>query len=557
VEQAKAEPIALAPATETMSELAPEVVTEVKHRMRELVGEEAARGGYTITTTIDPDLQAAARRAVRSNLDRYAERHGLLAPIRAGVAARSKKKGGKAVTPFQGTPTAKGHHIYRAVVTGGDDEAGVLRVRVGTVDGVVRMRYAKRYNPKGLPPSQFAEEGSLLRVSAIAHRGVRGDGVPTEFRLELAPQSALVAIDVPSREVRALVGSYEAVRGGLDRATRARRQPGSTFKPFVYGYAIQSRSLTAASPVGEAPPEGSDEPPLFLRQALARSVNSAAVWTLKHVGPENVVAWARSAGIHSAMEPTESLALGAYEVTPAELATAYTTFASGGLYEEPTLILRIVGPDGAEVELPPTGHRRRAMEEADAYMITSLLTSVVEEGTGRKARDLGFEVAGKTGTTNDYRDAWFAGYSTRTVCVVWTGYDDAASLGQGEAGAKAALPAWIDFMKAAHARVPPAPFKRPRGVRAVQIDPASGLLPYDEQEETREELFLVGTEPTEIAEGPVVDDPYAEFEDELLEDVEVPGGPSTQPAAPESPTAKVEPVNEPPKAVDPSAPPPF
>ncbi len=524
---AKREPIALAPATEAMSRLAPEVVSEVQRQLRQLVGEEAGGGGYTITTTLDPDLQAAARRSVRENLDRYAERHGLLAPI----ASKAK---GKAVLPFQGTPTAKGHRIYRAVVTGADDAAETLAVRVGTVDGVVRLRRTGRYNPKGLPPSQFATIDTLLRVSANPRRGVRANGVPTEFLLELAPQSALVAIDLPTREIRALVGSYEAVRGGLDRASRAHRQPGSTFKPFVYGYAIQSRKLTAASQVGRPPKEGSDKPPLLLRAALAHSNNDAAVWTLKHVGPKNVVAWAHEAGIHSRLEPTESLALGAYEVTPLELATAYATFASGGIYEEPTLILRIIGPDGAELEVPRASHpRRRVMKKTDAFMVTDLLRSVVAVGTGRKARDIGFAVAGKTGTSNDAKDAWFAGYSHRTVCVVWTGYDDAVSLRKRESGASAALPAWIAFMKHAHAGREPGPFDRPPGIVSVTIDPKTGLLPYEEQEATITELFIEGTEPNDSAESPEVDDPYAEIDDAL------PPPPPTTSSPGETPTARV------------------
>lgn len=539
VDAAKAEPIALAPATETMSELAPEVVSEVRRKLAQLVGQDAARGGYTITTTIEPDLQASARRAVRANLDRYAERHGWLAPI----TLRKKQE-----APFQGTPSREGHRIYRAVVTGADDDAGVLKVRVGTVDGIVRMVHAKRYNPKGLPASRFAEEGVVLRVSADRHRGVRADGVPTEFRPELAPQSALVAVDLATREVRALVGSYEAIRGGLDRATRASRQPGSTFKPFVYGYALQSRSLTAASPVGDPPPEGSDAKPLLLRAALAKSVNQAAVWTLEHVGAENVVAWARGLGIRSPMEPTQSLALGAYEVTPYELATAYATIASGGVHEEPTLILRVVGPDGAEVDVASSSQRRRVMEVAEAYMVTDLLRSVVQVGTGRRAKDIGFEVAGKTGTSNDARDAWFAGYSTKMVTVVWTGYDDNVSLGPKEQGAVTALPAWIAFMKEAHEREKPPPFERPSGVNVVTIDPDSGLLPYEEQEQTTKELFLAGTEPTEVAESPEVDDPYAEIDEELENEAKLP-------KTGETPTARVAP--EPPGPAVPGTPPPF
>ena len=516
VQRAKAEPIALAPAVEALPELAPEVVSEVRRFLRELVGPTASRGGFIVTTTIDPQMQAAARKAVRDNLDDYAERHLLLAPFgepadkgKKGKKSTRQKKKSEPQRPFQGTPQASGHHVYRAVVTGADDDADLLKVRVGTVDGTVRLASAARYNPKRLPPSKVAERGTVVRVSPVLERGVGSDGVPREFRLELGPQGALVAVDVASREIRALVGSYEAVRGGLDRASQARRQPGSTFKPVVYSYGIHSRRITPATIVAlepdseqAKPAKDGDRPPLLVRDALARSVNEAAVWALHEVGSESVVSWAAALGIESPMKPTDSLALGAYEVKPRELAATYTTFASGGTYEKPSLISRVVGPDGADIALPKSPPRRRVLEQDEAFVVTSLLTSVIRSGTGRRARALGLPLAGKTGTSNEAKDAWFAGYSPELVCVVWTGYDDAQPLGRGESGASAALPAWMAFMKAAHAGHSVKPFQRPEGIVEVAIDPATGLLPYPEQEGTRLEIFLAGTEPTEQAEAP-------------------------------------------------------
>jgi penicillin-binding protein 1A len=498
VAAAKKEPIALAATTETMAELAPEVVEEVRRTLADLAGPAARRGGFVVETTIDPAQQAAARKAVRDNLDAYAERHGLVAPL-----AKPKKKR----APFQGTPKAAGHHVYDAVVTGADDAAGTIAVRVGTVDGVVRLVKGSRYDPKGLPPSKFAEPGAIVRVSPVTESGLGADGVPRHYRLELGPQSALVAVDVKTREIRALVGSYEAVRGGLDRASHARRQPGSSFKPFVYGYGIHARKLTPATLVDLPRPDGA--PPLLLREAVAKSVNEAAEWALDEVGPESVVAWAQAAGIESKLAPTKSLALGAYEVRPRELAGAYATFAGGGVHEPLTLIRRIVGPDGAELALPTAAPARKVMEPAEAYLLTSVLQSVVERGTGRAARSLGLPVAGKTGTTNDARDAWFAGYSPDIVCVVWTGYDDSKPLGSGEYGAKAALPAWIDFMKAAHQGRKVADFPRPAEIIEVEIDPATGLLPYEGQEGSITEIFLRGTAPTEMRPAPEPEDIYA------------------------------------------------
>src|SRR5262249_22080629 len=153
------------------------------------------------------------------------------------------------------------------------------------------------------------------------------------------------------------------------------------------------------------------------------------------------------------------------------------------------------GPNGAEVALPARAAPRRVMEEAEAYVLTSLLTSVVQDGTGKKARALGRPIAGKTGTSNQAKDAWFVGYSTDIACAVWTGFDDPTPMGAGEAGATAALPAFVEFMREAHKKRPAADFPVPPGVVRVLIDPATGLRAYPEEKEAIEEVFLAGTEP--------------------------------------------------------------
>jgi penicillin-binding protein 1A len=526
-DQAKRLPIVLAPEVDALSALAPEVEEEVRRTLHDIAGPDAARGGFTVTTTIDPELQAAARAALRKTLDDYADRHGWLGPIAPKKPSRHHTA---SPAPFQGVPKAEGHPVYWAVAMGGDDARGELDVRVGTVDGVVRMAGAKRYNPKALPPSRFAEHGTLVRVSPVLDQGLGPDGVPREYRLELGPESALVAIDVATRQILALAGSYEAVRGGLDRASHAHRQPGSAFKPMVYSYGIHTRRLTAASEIGVptgatpflpdgAPPRpglgGPDAglldggtpalgpngpPPLRVREALAKSVNPAAVWALRELGPQALVAWAHAVGIHSKLGADESLALGAYEVSPRELGGAYSTFAAGGTSADPVLITSIIGPDGTALELPSLPAPRRVMDPAEAYVVTSLLTSVVQQGTGKRAKSLDRPIAGKTGTSNDSRDGWFAGYSTDLVCVVWTGYDDAVSLGASESGASAALPAFVDFMRVAHRKRPAREFVMPDGIVRVTIDPRTGLLAYPGQSDGVEEIFLAGTEPTAQAE---------------------------------------------------------
>ena len=212
-----------------------------------------------------------------------------------------------------------------------------------------------------------------------------------------------------------------------------------------------------------------------------------------------MVEWAHALGITTDLQPTASLALGAYEVIPIELCNAYVTFANGGEFELPKLVTRIVGPDGKVLSLPTPPPPRRVLSPEEAYLITSLMRGVVERGTAQRARSLGRPLAGKTGTTNLAKDTWFVGFSTELAAAVWVGYDDALPLGWGEAGAATALPAWMSFMKVAHDKKPPTEFPKPGAIVTVNVDPASGLLPYPGQDNAIEEEFLEGTVPTEVA----------------------------------------------------------
>ena len=506
VEAAARQKITLAPLPENNAELAPEVVAEVERQLDAAVGPQADRGGYTVTTTIDPKMQAAARAAVRNNLDAYAARRGLAAPLK-------RRKDDPA--PFKGTPTPGSNRVYYGVVTKADDARGTLTVSVGTAEGIVKLGKATRYNPRNLPPSQFAEVGKVVRVSFA-------DDDPRSGRLELAlgPQAALVDLDVRTAEVLAVVGGYDAVRGALNRARSARRQPASTFKPIVYSYGIHTRAFTAASILETEPAalggkyrpanydESDGQAPRRLREALATSVNVAAVWTLDKLGPAKVAAWAQSLGIASKLGADLSLALGAYEVTPFEMVAAYNTFAAGGTYREPVLIRSITGPDGKPLPLPDATPPRRVMDEAEAYIVTSLLRSVVETGTAKRARSMPIPVAGKTGTSNAAKDTWFVGYSPAIACAVWTGYDDAAPLGPGETGGTTSLPAFIAFMQEAHKTTPRTDFAAPSaGLVRVPIDPQSGQLALPGVGGAIEEVFLAGTEPTGPTELPSSDEP--------------------------------------------------
>jgi penicillin-binding protein 1A len=498
-------PLRLAPASDGESDLAPEVVAEVQKLLETVAGERAKRGGYTVHTSIDPALQAAARKAARDALDAYAKRQKLEPPY----TADKRRIWGK-----PGSAPPKANKALPGFVVAVDDRARSIDVDASGVRCRVALAHEERFNPTHLAASELTKVGALLRVVLDAVPSSLAPGETVPCRLAIGPEVALVAIDVRSREVRALVGGYDAVVGGLDRSTRAKRQPGSSFKPFLYSYALHSRRFTPASvltlPNKPPPPDkkGLDAgapvevPPtrtLSLRDAIAQSDNAAASRLLDEVGAPNVVGWAHALGIESDLKPTPSLALGAYEVKPLEIVNAFATFASGGELEPPRLILRIVAPGGAELALPPQPPRRRVMTAEEAYLTTSLMRSVVERGTGQRAKTLGRPLAGKTGTTNDAKDAWFVGYSTELVAGCWVGYDDPLPLGWGESGAATALPAWVSFMKAAHEGHPITDFPRPSGIVVVNVDPATGLLAYPGQTDAIDEEFLDGTAPTDAA----------------------------------------------------------
>ncbi len=505
-------PLRLAPVSDAESDLAPEAVSYALAQLQALVGPKAGsseanassqqgalRGGYVLTTSIDPALQAVGRKAVRDALDAYAHRQKLEAPF----TAETRRLWGKPATvPPKPNKAAVGHVVALR------DDAGSIDIEVGGARCRALLRGEERFNPKHLPPSEFTKVGALLRVAFEAPPSATPDA-PAPCQLALGPEAALVAIDVRTREVKALVGGYEALSGGLDRATSARRQPGSSFKPFLYSFALASRRFTPAS-VLTLPNVGRPGHPavltdaglpapnrtLSVRNAIAESDNDAAALLLKEVGAPNVVAWAHALGIESELQPTPSLALGAYEVTPLELVNAVATFAAAGELEPPKIMLSIAG---TSVSPPPRVPKHRVMSVEEAYLTTSLLESVVERGTGQRAKALKRPVAGKTGTTNGAKDAWFVGYSTELVAGVWVGYDEPLPLGWGESGAATALPAWVAFMRAAHEGHPATEFPKPSGIVTVHIDPATGLLAYAGEPDAIDEEFLEGTAPTAVA----------------------------------------------------------
>ncbi len=506
IAEARDATVRLAPRPES-SLVAPEVVVTARAALREIVGDEAfARGGFTIHTTIDAELQQRAREALQSNLRDLDERHGYRGPLEPPRRRR------RAPAEVEDLRTGR---TYEAVVTGSDDEAGVLLLDVGGHAATAEI--PARYNPDELAPSRFAAEGARVRVSILREADPDEEDARADARLELGPEGAVVVIEPRTRDVLALVGGYEAV-AGFDRATQAERQPGSAFKPVVYALSLRARRFTPASIVVDAPavydqwqPSNYErwryEGQVRLREALAKSINLVAVRVIEDVSPEQTVDFARQLGLTTTLDPSLALALGASDVRPIELVNAYATFAAGGRWQPTRIIARIEGPDGREIPLGDPEPARDVMTPAEAYLITSLLTSVVQDGTATAARRLGRPLAGKTGTSNEARDAWFVGYSPSVVAGVWIGFDDRRPLGRRESGGRAALPVCADVMRAALDDRPAVDFPVPSGVVTARIDPESGLLAYEGMENAIEEVFLEGTAPTESARPPDVADP--------------------------------------------------
>ena len=324
------------------------------------------------------------------------------------------------------------------------------------------------------------------------------------------PQGALIALDVRTGGILAMVGGRDFSKSPFNRAVSARRQPGSAFKPVVYAYAIeqgfsQSMMILDAPVAFKGAKNGKDWTPenfsgkymgeITLRTALAVSENIPAVRLTEMLGPNSVARFGRSLGIESPFSPDLSLALGTSETTLIDLTSAYAVFPNKGERIEPFGVTEVLDGSGRVVwQVKP--QKRAVMSRAGAAIMTDMLSSVIQEGTGRKARVIRYPVAGKTGTTNQYKDALFIGFSPSIAAGVWVGRDVYKTLGNLETGSRAALPIWIEFMTQALADSPLQYFDIPDDVVKVRIDPITGLRASDNSTRTVNALFKKGTEPT-------------------------------------------------------------
>jgi penicillin-binding protein 1A len=324
-------------------------------------------------------------------------------------------------------------------------------------------------------------------------------------------QGALVALDPATGAVRAIVGGRRMERRGFNRAMRARRQPGSTFKPFVYAAALQ-QGFTPATMIEDEPVEVGagrtvwrpanygDEYAgrITLRDALARSANAATVRISRDVGIARIAELAHAQGILSDLPNVPALALGAGAVTPIELTTAYAPFANGGRRITPYLVEKVEDPFGRVLWQRPVAASSQVLDAPDAFLITSLLQGVVDHGTGYAVRSAGIRgpVAGKTGTTNDGTDVWFVGYTPTLVASIWFGADAPTPLGSNASGGRLAAPQWARFLRDGwHSPDEDTPWTPPPGIEARQIDIGTGKLASDWCGPSRREFFKLGTAP--------------------------------------------------------------
>jgi len=514
---------------------APEWVDQIRHNLDERFGEgNLDKLGLKVETTVDLAIQADAEAALRAGLRAVDKRRGFGRPIRTVVKDKIKLAIARLAHKLpDGGPAP--HKVYEAVVVEVHDKPGELVVDLGNWRASIILNDDRdhRYNPRGETPSQRFKVGSVVKVMKSGADAMgRRPPDHTDRTVDLAPgpQGAIVVIDVKTRKVLAMVGGYNTRVGDFNRATMAKRQPGSSFKPFVYAAAINSDGDYHASTVVNDAPEVYNlwkpknyshrfSGPVRLRYALAKSINTVAIRLAHEIGPERVAELAHAMGIQSKLPTTLSLALGSGEVTPLEMTNAFATFAAGGRAAPPRFITSIAG------ELEPAGEWKQVITAQTAYIITNMMQSVTTYGgTAWRLAKLRMEVGGKTGTTNDRRDAWFVSVTPNLAVGVWVGFDDNRSLGGHEGGGKTAAPVFAEFVQRMRKRGAGnrfgKHFVRPSGIETARVDKVSGkLAPKGAPRKTSYvEVFAKGGAPTDVAVAPDKDRADEVFSSEYDDD---------------------------------------
>jgi len=520
---------------------APYVAEMVREKMYQTFGDDAYTKGLKVYTTIDSHLQKSANTALRKALYDYDKRHGYRGALNHTDLKRlSEMENWLAI--FKGIPHPA--DLLPGLVLMAENNNAYIVLEDETVINLTlkELLWARKYiDDNRLGPVRES-------VSDILNQGdiiyVRKDAKNT-WQLAQIPQveGAITSLKSEDGSIDALVGGFDYYHSKFNRVTQANRQPGSSFKPFIYSAAL-NKGFTAASIINDAPvvfddpglesawrPEnysGKFFGPTRLRIALMKSRNLVSIRLLRSIGVKSTIKYISRFGFNTQDLPKDlSLALGSGAITPIELAEGYAIFSNGGYHVTPHYINYVENLDGeiiiqtspeiacpdceeilektkislqqtalpdkqdsletdnSDLENDDTSNEQtkpiklatRVITKENAYLMNSLMRSVIQNGTGRRARQLGRQdIAGKTGTTNDQRDAWFSGFNPEVVTIAWVGFDKTRSLGNRETGGKAALPMWIDYMREALRGKPEKPLKRPSELVTVRIDPESGLL---------------------------------------------------------------------------------
>jgi penicillin-binding protein 1A len=505
-DEASQRPIVLATAASLSNSIAPYFVEEVR---KELEGRYGAKrlyeNGLSVHTGLDVKLQDAASRALDDGLRRIDRRRGFRKP-KSNVIAE-----GRTIEGFRHArwdrPMAV-NDVVPAVVT--HAEAATIQLRAGALRVIVDKKgfaWSGKSAGTQIVTAGDVVETRLMTIDDTTHTATGS--------LEQPPivEGAVLALDNHTGQIKALIGGYSFERSKFDRAMQAYRQVGSAFKPIVYTAAID-RGYTPATIIMDTPatfPGGTGSPaytplnydkafegPVTLRHALEESRNVPAVRVMDQVGPAHVIQYARKLGLQSPIPPYLAVALGAAEATLFEMTSAYSVFPNQGVRMRPYPILKVLDRDGNVLE-DNRPEPKDAIRADTAFVMTNLLRGVVQRGTAAKAASLNWPLGGKTGTTDDYTDAWFIGFDPDITIGVWVGLDQKKPIGHNMTGAEAALPIWMDIMKAWIGDRKEAPsFTPPGNIIFVNVDKSTGSAADPTTPGTIPEAFIAGTQPGSI-----------------------------------------------------------
>lgn len=573
----------------TPKDIAPYFMEMLKQQLYSKYGQDTVlEQGLKVYTTIDPMMQKAANAALKDGLIKITKRQGYAGPEQHLTGAQDIQNFIQQVrntelaeypdyylltpgmTNDRSIPVQyviKPATLYHAVVTGFLPSNKGVDINVGGEKGIIpasTMSWAHPFNPDAwyppvTDPHKVLQSGDVILVKMIAkHKNV------TEFSLETRPQiqGALVALDVSTGAIRALVGGYSFAQSQYNHAVQAQRQVGSAFKPIYYAAALQkgytpasiildtpvvyqyTDTTTGTTETGTTPttptvwkPRNYDKTftgPVTLEDAITHSKNNPSIRLLNAIGMDYAIGFAKKLGITESLPKNLTLALGSCDLSLLDLVSAYNVFPNYGTLVPSYYLEKVVDRDGTVLEndqvAPHSIHFYNAissttltatsmtvtssqtmsgtsqtsttisvMSPATAYVMISMLRNVVEHGTGWRANALGEPAGGKTGTTEDNRDAWFIGFTPHLLAGVWVGFDNNRSLGKGEVGGDAAAPIWLHFMKSAVTAYPDTDFPIPPGVVFARIDRKTGLLAKPDDPNARFDAFVAGTQPSQTA----------------------------------------------------------